>query len=227
MRRAFTLIELLVVIAIIAILAAILFPVFAQAKLAAKKTADLSNTKQISTAIHIYAGDNDDHSVVSDHESGLEWYEGLFPYVKNQGVFRTPAYKAHEDDPATDYMLNGVFAHGISLTVFSAPSDQILTALRNQEEHEIDYHPWPGDGVSWDDPEAYFGEHHHDDDDGGDDHEHEDENWFDARIFKDAFGKGANYANADGSAKFQRWEATVRAPYPGRHNIDRIIGEVE
>jgi prepilin-type N-terminal cleavage/methylation domain-containing protein len=60
MRRAFTLIELLVVIAIIAILAAILFPVFAQAKLAAKKTADLSNEKQIGTSFFIYVNDYDD-----------------------------------------------------------------------------------------------------------------------------------------------------------------------
>ena len=60
MKRAFTLIELLVVIAIIAILAAILFPVFAQAKLAAKKTADLSNMKQIGTMMLLYGGDNDD-----------------------------------------------------------------------------------------------------------------------------------------------------------------------
>jgi prepilin-type N-terminal cleavage/methylation domain-containing protein/prepilin-type processing-associated H-X9-DG protein len=59
-RRAFTLIELLVVIAIIAILAAILFPVFAQAKEAAKKTACLSNTKQIGTAAMLYLGDADD-----------------------------------------------------------------------------------------------------------------------------------------------------------------------
>ncbi|MCW5940501.1 MAG: prepilin-type N-terminal cleavage/methylation domain-containing protein [Fimbriimonadaceae bacterium] len=60
MRRAFTLIELLVVIAIIAILAAILFPVFAQAKTAAKKTAQISNTKQIGTGMMIYMGDHDD-----------------------------------------------------------------------------------------------------------------------------------------------------------------------
>jgi len=60
MKRAFPLIELLVVIAIIAILAAILFPVFAQAKAAAKKTADLSNIKQIGTGIIMYAADNDD-----------------------------------------------------------------------------------------------------------------------------------------------------------------------
>lgn len=60
MRRAFTLIELLVVIAIIAILAAILFPVFAQAKEAAKKTACLSNTKQIALASVMYMTDYDD-----------------------------------------------------------------------------------------------------------------------------------------------------------------------
>ncbi|HWD38656.1 MAG TPA: prepilin-type N-terminal cleavage/methylation domain-containing protein, partial [Fimbriimonas sp.] len=59
-RSGFTLIELLVVIAIIAILAAILFPVFAQAKKAAKKTSDLSNTKQLGLAALMYSNDNDD-----------------------------------------------------------------------------------------------------------------------------------------------------------------------
>ncbi|RYG96472.1 MAG: prepilin-type N-terminal cleavage/methylation domain-containing protein [Alphaproteobacteria bacterium] len=64
-RRAFTLIELLVVIAIIAILAAILFPVFAQAKTAAKKTATLSNMKQVALGNRMYAGDHDDHYAMS------------------------------------------------------------------------------------------------------------------------------------------------------------------
>ena len=59
MKKGFTLIELLVVIAIIAILAAILFPVFAQAKSAAKKTVDISDFKQWGTATAIYTGDSD------------------------------------------------------------------------------------------------------------------------------------------------------------------------
>ncbi|MCO5296502.1 MAG: prepilin-type N-terminal cleavage/methylation domain-containing protein [Fimbriimonadaceae bacterium] len=60
MRKAFTLIELLVVIAIIAILAAILFPVFAQAKESAKAASDLSNVKQLATAVAMYDADYDD-----------------------------------------------------------------------------------------------------------------------------------------------------------------------
>ncbi|MES1147497.1 MAG: prepilin-type N-terminal cleavage/methylation domain-containing protein, partial [bacterium] len=60
-KTGFTLIELLVVIAIIALLAAILFPVFAQAKFAAKRTMDLSNLHQIGLAMDMYMGDYDDY----------------------------------------------------------------------------------------------------------------------------------------------------------------------
>lgn len=70
-RSAFTLIELLVVIAIIAILAAILFPVFAQAKVAAKKTQSLSNLKQIGTSTHIYLSDYDDVMFLTTPGTGL------------------------------------------------------------------------------------------------------------------------------------------------------------
>lgn len=93
-RRGFTLIELLVVIAIIAILAAILFPVFAQAKLAAKRSADLSNNKQISLGILQYMNDYDDTIPLayvvpngSDWWTAkmTDWKDFINPYVKNGG----------------------------------------------------------------------------------------------------------------------------------------------
>lgn len=98
-RKAFTLIELLVVIAIIAILAAILFPVFAQAKMAAKKTSDVSNMKQIATAAVMYAGDNDDMMVgvfmhngqpPANNDKWTPWYVLLFPYIKSVQVYQSP-----------------------------------------------------------------------------------------------------------------------------------------
>lgn len=76
-RKAFTLIELLVVIAIIAILAAILFPVFAQAKEAAKKTTCVSNTKQTALAAIMYAGDYDD--VLPRHDNNGSCVYGESP----------------------------------------------------------------------------------------------------------------------------------------------------
>ncbi|RYG37738.1 prepilin-type N-terminal cleavage/methylation domain-containing protein [bacterium] len=81
-RRAFTLIELLVVIAIIAILAAILFPVFAQAKLAAKKTKEISSMKQVVTAAFLYVADNDDVNPQGDDYAEWLWPFLFAPYTK-------------------------------------------------------------------------------------------------------------------------------------------------
>src|ERR1043166_4890534 len=73
MRKGFTLIELLVVIAIIAILAAILFPVFAQAREQARSTACLSNTKQIGLAVHMYAQDYDEAFPMGTYPGPRNW----------------------------------------------------------------------------------------------------------------------------------------------------------
>jgi len=90
MRRAFTLIELLVVIAIIAILAAILFPVFAQAKLAAKKTASLNSVKQIGLGMALYVGDSDDTTPIVfsiNGQGSVDVYQTMQPYIKNMDLF--------------------------------------------------------------------------------------------------------------------------------------------
>ena len=91
MRRAFTLIELLVVIAIVAVLAAILFPVFAQAKAAAKKTSCLSNERQIGIAFMMYAGDSDDWLPLASQPSApTSWTTTVQAYAKNFAIFRCP-----------------------------------------------------------------------------------------------------------------------------------------
>jgi prepilin-type N-terminal cleavage/methylation domain-containing protein len=93
MKRAFTLIELLVVIAIIAILAAILFPVFAQAKSAAKKTACLSNIKQLGLGTLMYMGDYDDQFPVrfgSASSGAAPWAFTIQPYVRNRQIAACP-----------------------------------------------------------------------------------------------------------------------------------------
>ncbi len=90
-RQGFTLIELLVVIAIIAILAAILFPVFAQAKAAAKKTVDLSNLKQNMLATLMYANDSDDFLPHTNFQEDYVFAARVLPYTKNKDIFRNPS----------------------------------------------------------------------------------------------------------------------------------------
>jgi prepilin-type N-terminal cleavage/methylation domain-containing protein/prepilin-type processing-associated H-X9-DG protein len=94
-ERGFTLIELLVVIAIIAILAAILFPVFAQARDKARSVTCLSNQKQLGLALMMYVQDYDEKMIpynnlsmaawMKDAQWGF-WYNTITPYLKNSGV---------------------------------------------------------------------------------------------------------------------------------------------
>jgi len=103
-RSGFTLIELLVVIAIIAILAAILFPVFAQAREQARKTVCISNMKQISLAMLMYVQDYDEKFGVERNyqdpnnpnpynppgPGGYTWRWSLYPYLKNVQIWNCP-----------------------------------------------------------------------------------------------------------------------------------------
>jgi prepilin-type N-terminal cleavage/methylation domain-containing protein/prepilin-type processing-associated H-X9-DG protein len=104
-RGGFTLIELLVVIAIIAILAAILFPVFAQAREMARKTTCTSNMKQAALAISMYVQDYDERMVPMqygccgynpDVEKG--WGNLVFPYIKNWGIHNCPSDPYADDN---------------------------------------------------------------------------------------------------------------------------------
>ncbi|HRK22451.1 MAG TPA: prepilin-type N-terminal cleavage/methylation domain-containing protein [Fimbriimonadaceae bacterium] len=112
-RQGFTLIELLVVIAIIAILAAILFPVFAQAKASAKKTATISNLKQQMLGLLMYAGDNDDTSPwhygyiqgfpAQVYHNDTTWINNTQPYVKNRPmIFDATLAEPKEDSTTPD-----------------------------------------------------------------------------------------------------------------------------
>ncbi len=102
-RSGFTLIELLVVIAIIAILAAVLFPVFARAREKARQSACTSNEKQIALAVLMYAQDYDEtlpayYNFAATVPAGSRyWMEVVMPYVKNQQVFICPS------NPGTNY----------------------------------------------------------------------------------------------------------------------------
>jgi prepilin-type N-terminal cleavage/methylation domain-containing protein/prepilin-type processing-associated H-X9-DG protein len=139
--RGFTLIELLVVIAIIAILAAILFPVFSQARAAARKATSLSNIKQIALGILMYTQDYDEFFPQSEYGGGaaeaigyplVQWYAMVYPYIKSgdkttvrgvdqswgkSGIFRAPGYpRATSNVPGEEQA--GGHSYGVDQAIF-------------------------------------------------------------------------------------------------------------
>ena len=124
-RKGFTLIELLVVIAIIAILAAILFPVFGRARENARRSSCQSNLKQIGLGFAQYRQDNDSYSVIEDTTidgKAAGWTDALQPYLKSTQIYQCPsdpvvpgasggsAYYGSSYQP-TDYGLNDSMAY--------------------------------------------------------------------------------------------------------------------
>jgi len=155
MRRGFTLIELLVVIAIIAILAAILFPVFAQAKSAAKKSACLSNQRQLGIALTQYISDHDDQLFFFGHDldpSRVQptvpfgatrenrWWNQIQPYVKNLDILKCPSDSGQRPHPLEDgqngrplvkrsYVANRA-VEGLNYSLVDTPADIVVITVK-------------------------------------------------------------------------------------------------
>lgn len=140
-KNAFTLIELLVVIAIMATLAAILFPVFVQAKVAAQQTACLSNIKQLTMGISMYGADSDDFYPIGGWQFpnntttptySDRWYQDVSPYTHSTQIRNCPAGTFsvnYQRNWGTDYGLNVSLAPweaSINASLVSHPSDLVM-----------------------------------------------------------------------------------------------------
>ena len=141
MRKGFTLIELLVVIAIIAILAAILFPVFARAREKARQSSCLSNVKQLTLAMLMYVQDYDENFPYDDLDyngSGAEdagdgtWRGMIRPYCKNSQIFLCPSKKMAGtvfDGSWDDYGMTAGYAMNVCQWTGGAPTPPYGQAL--------------------------------------------------------------------------------------------------
>jgi prepilin-type N-terminal cleavage/methylation domain-containing protein len=138
----FTLIELLVVIAVIAVLAGILFPVFAKARGSARKTTAMSNLRQIGTALHMYTADYDDHlpnrwpvwpgydDFILESLTGTGYLDALLqPYVRNQAIWYSPEDR-RPNKRRSSFALNGQLAPGWSVAQIGKPAQAIYLTDR-------------------------------------------------------------------------------------------------
>ena len=151
MKRGFTLIELLVVIAIIAILAAILFPVFARAREKARQTSCLSNLKQLGLGLMMYAQDYDERFPTywwGEGNTGIAnsctWWGGIYPYVKNIQIFACPSSNntgnntwgvwINANPPFANAAINYGFnelmgnQNGLKMATLQAPAETVVLA---------------------------------------------------------------------------------------------------
>jgi prepilin-type N-terminal cleavage/methylation domain-containing protein/prepilin-type processing-associated H-X9-DG protein len=204
-KIGFTLIELLVVIAIIAILAAILFPVFARARENARRASCMSNEKQIGIAVMQYLQDYDERYMHQDEGASYYWFDPLQPYIRSEQVFRCPSDSENPRMARSDYVINGFFVHSTASSQFDNIAQQIMTAERANGVGDIDYHPWGASGLNTAPDSAEF----------------------DGHIDKARHFDGANYLFGDGHVKWLRWEATIAnignsTSGAGMHNRDNL-----
>ena len=209
-KRAFTLIELLVVIAIIAILAAILFPVFARARESARRTGCASNMKQINLAIQMYAQDNDEVLPRQEGDFGSYatatvacWINGTMPYVKNQAVWYCPSSSKHPGAPPqgasdSNYWYNG-HASGKSLGAIDRPADSILFSEWAYRSSVTGLRPYPNERCGIPDPDPSCPDPWHQYSEWGNNHGTGDANL-----------RGGNWPYSDGHVKFRASSQAMR-----------------
>jgi prepilin-type N-terminal cleavage/methylation domain-containing protein/prepilin-type processing-associated H-X9-DG protein len=174
-RAGFTLIELLVVIAIIAILAAILFPVFAQAREKARQSTCLSNQKQLNTGMSMYIQDYDERfpnwrtlvtKSADNPNAKVTWVENMQPYCKNKNIWICPSDNISAEAKAlslgggtvavNSYWLNAyVFRWSgssptsppsVTLSEINYPATSIIFCDGPVNDGQ---HVWPGPPVEW------------------------------------------------------------------------------
>ncbi|MEA3402698.1 MAG: DUF1559 domain-containing protein [Armatimonadota bacterium] len=155
-RSGFTLIELLVVIAIIAILAAILFPVFARAREKARQSSCLSNVKQITLATLMYAEDYDETLPMRYYNTGVSgailypggrtsagmiWPCPIYPYVKNIQLFHCPSWRYKWSGNYTGRQAYGInnAVDGYLLAEIEKPAAVMITADNYDEGYSLSY----------------------------------------------------------------------------------------
>jgi prepilin-type N-terminal cleavage/methylation domain-containing protein len=210
-RRGFTLIELLVVIAIIAILAAILFPVFARARESARRSGCQSNMKQVTTAMLMYAQDYDETFPFQDGDpcdyaksKKACWINATMPYVKNKQVWYCPSADKWPPMPNQDsdsnYWFNG-HANGKAIAAIPLPAESILfmewahrTTCTGRRPYEKDKCPPAVQGQSGTCPDTW----------------HKDSTWGNNHTSGDPNVKGANYPYVDGHVKFRPISQVMR-----------------
>jgi prepilin-type N-terminal cleavage/methylation domain-containing protein/prepilin-type processing-associated H-X9-DG protein len=194
-RRGFTLIELLVVIAIIAILAAILFPVFARAREKARQTSCLSNMKQIALSVDMYLQDYDTCYPMNIHLAGTQvvtFYHVLQPYMKNNQIMQCPSEAERMSAAEMQALLPVPLAAGLSYfsyngnySLFEDGPNNVLTGANDAVVNQSEV-PRPSETFVLGDGEIELNP-----------------NLFNSPVLS-AHNEGFNVAFADGHAKWQK-----------------------